>query len=347
MDFSGLRKKVEEEKPQIKLIKTEHLVVCFDYYSARVCQNFFRQEVAFEIIGERHLDELDIRLKGPSTFRTQDSSLADSVPSIFYKDQKFRKFGGRSKSMELKTGEEFFTYPKTPMDVIEISDETLTQINQKMRLQQIVRILKTENGFEVMTGDNTCYEATNLYWPKGLPAFIHVLKNKKILTESMLTKIGELEGPIPLYIDLTVKKLIEKQKTMFLPVSLTHEQGHFIGDVKKINEKKSQFSFVHFIDPNEVNEEHIGRLIKNLKRQMEKIFELKRSDFLDDVIALSPIGIAKTIDDELASETNYVLKGLHLIGEQYMENDIFVDSCNVFQSGFRGQKSLDIAPLSP
>ena len=59
--------------------------------------------------------------------------------------------------------------------------------------------------------------------------------------------------------------------------------------------KKSQFSFVHFIDPNEVNEEHIGRLIKNLKRQLEKIFELKRSMFGEDVIALSPIGIAKTI----------------------------------------------------
>ena len=125
---------------------------------------------------------------------------------------------------------------------------------------------------------------------------------------------------------------------MFLPVSLTHEQGHFIGDVKKINEKKSQFSFVHFIDPNEVNEEHIGRLIKNLKRQLEKIFELKRGMFGEDVIALSPIGIAKTIDDELASETNYVFKGLHLIGEQYMENDIFADSCSGWQSGFRGEK---------
>ena len=109
---------------------------------------------------------------------------------------------------------------------------------------------------------------------------------------------------------------------------------------------KKNHNFCLFIDPNEVNEEHIGRLIKNLKRQLEKIFELKRGMFGEDVIALSPIGIAKTIDDELASETNYVFKGLHLIGEQYMENDIFADSCSGWQSGFRGQKSLDIATLS-
>jgi len=346
MDFSGLRKKIAEEKPEITTITTEHLVVCFDYYSALLCQKFFESKTNFEIIGERLLDNLDVRQKGPSTFRMDDENLAESTPSIFYKDQKFRAFGGRSKSMELKIGEEFFSHPKVSTDCTHIAEETLESINEKIKTKQITKIEKTESGYLVFTGDNCVYETVNLYWPKGLPAFVNVLKNKSIMTESMLSKIGDLEGPIPLYIDIEVNKLIEKEKTMFLPVSLTHEQGHFIGDVKKINEKKSQFSFVHFIDPNEVNEDHIGRLIKNLKRQMEKIFELKRSDFLDDVISLSPIGIAKTIDDELASETNYVLKGLHLIGEQYMENDIFVDSCSVWQSGFRGQKSLDTATLS-
>ena len=346
MDFSGLRKKIEEEKPEITTINTEHLVVCFDYYSALLCQKFFESNTSFEIIGERLLDDLDVRLKGPDTFRIDDENLAESTPSIFYKDQKFRDFGGRSKSMELKIGEEFFSHPKVATDCTQITEETLSTINEKIKTKQITKIEKTESGYLVFTGDNCVYETVNLYWRKGLPAFVNALKNKSIMTESMLSKIGDLEGPIPLYIDIEVNKLIEKEKTMFLPVSLTHEQGHFIGDVKKINEKKSQFSFVHFIDPNEVNEEHIGRLIKNLKRQLEKIFELKRSMFGEDVIALSPIGIAKTIDDELASETNYVFKGLHLIGEQYMENDIFADSCSGWQSGFRGEKSLDIATLS-
>ena len=159
-----------------------------------MCQKFFESNTSFEIIGERLLDDLDVRLKGPSTFRTDDENLAESTPSIFYKDQKFRDFGGRSKPMELKVGEEFFSHPKIATDCTQITEETLSTINEKIKTKQITKIEKTESGYLVFTGDNCVYETINLYWRKGLPAFVNVLKNKSIMTESMLSKIGDLEG---------------------------------------------------------------------------------------------------------------------------------------------------------
>jgi len=350
MDFSGLRRKNETEHKTQKIIKTKNLVIAFDYYSAKKCEALFAANEEFVILGERAIDAHDVRLKGPSTLRIANAEsrteAAELIPSIFYKDQKWRVFGGRSKSMELKPGEEYFSYPRLNTQLDEIESALIDQMNEKLEVKKIISIEARDAEMVITTGDETIYEVENLFWPMGLVSFVELLKNKHILTEEMLTLVGEFEGPTPLYIDFEVMTSTHKEKTLFFPVSMTHEQGHFIGEMKKINEKKSHFSFVHFLDPNEVNEEHICRLIKNLKRQIEKIFEVKKSAISEEVIALSPVGMAGSINDEVASKLCQQLTSLHLIGEQYIEKSIFADSCTSWQSGFRGCKSVDIAELS-
>jgi hypothetical protein len=348
MDFSGLRKKNESDYSHQKIIKIEKLIIANDYYSAKKCEQMFDSGDDFIILGERLIEASDLRLKGPSTFRvTNELSQNESmISSVFYKDQKFRPFGGRSKSMELKPGEKYFSYPKLDHQIEEISEEVVNKINDNIQLKKIVSIEARELDLVVRTGDGASYEVTELYWPLGMVAFVGLLKNKNILSEKMLTSLSGFEGPIPLYIDLSVKTPINETKTVFLPVSLAHEQGHFIGDIKKINEKLSFISFVHFIDPNEVNEDHICRLIKNLKRQIEKLFNVAKGAICDEEITLSSTGVAVSIDDSLGSDIQDAIGALRLIGEQFVDDTIFADSCGAWQSGFRGYKSVDIAALS-
>ena len=346
MDFSGLRKKGRSDQEMINYVEVDNLIFCFDHYSALVCEEMFKHEMDFEIISDRKLDYHDLRLKGPSTFRAAGQEDKSEIQSVFYKDQKFRPFGGRSKPMELLEGEVFYSLPKQDFEPRKISNELISKINKKLHLKRLVKIEKTDLGFRIYCGDNTCFIVRNLFWPKGLSEFCRVLEDKSGLDEDFLNKVVNLSGVAPLYMDLFIRKEIDFNETVFLPVSLSHEHGHFIGDIKKLGEKKSQFSFVHFIDPNEIGEEHVSRLIKNLKRQIEKVFEVNKRDFIDEVISLTSIGVAREVDDTLSDQVHKIFPGLKLLGEQFLHESFFADSADVKQSGYRGYKSVDIAALS-
>ena len=348
MDFSGLRKKNESAELNNEMIKINKLVVVADYYSAKACEILLENEKDFHIIGERPIDLIDASLKGPSTYRIA-SDIADAMQvtsSVFYKEQKFRSFNGRSRPMELKAGEKYFTFPKINTINEPISKDVIEQINRKMITKKITKFHVNKESIFMETGDGQNYEVSELYWPLGVMPFIDLLENKYILSENALSSLSNFQGPVPLYIHLTINKAVDFDKTLFLPVSQTHEQGHFIGDIEKINEKKSSLNFVHFIDPVEVNEDHVCRLIKNLKRQIERVYELNSSHFVEENISLSPLPVASLVDDELTETFEKTIKPLKLIGEQFLHHERFADSCSGWQSGFRGQKSLECSVLS-
>ena len=348
MDFSNLRKKEDTEMRAENIHEVDNIAVVSDFYSALVCDAFIKRDEDCIFIAERALELNDLCLKGPSMRRVYGNYEAggELTESVFFKDQKFRSFGGRTKPMKLQQGEEYLSYPRLNVEDLQIDNDDKNKINTKLTMKKIVSIEADDCKAVLEMGDGTTYKTSTLYWPLGLLSFVDLLKNKNSIDEKILEKLSDFEGPIPLFIDFYLDRDIDESRTIFLPVSFTHEEGHFIGEIKKINEKKFQFSFVHFIDPNEVNEEHICRLIKNLKRQLERVFKLEKSSFIGEEIFLSPLKMASSIDDSLSEAVQTNFPFLRIIGDQYSELETFADSCASSQSAFRGYKSVDTAMLS-
>ena len=67
-------------------------------------------------------------------------------------------------------------------------------------------------------------------------------------------------------------KVSDMEETLFIPQSLTHEYGHFIGQFFDDNTCAQRLVFMTFLDNNDHHEAEIVKKIRLLKRQLIKIF---------------------------------------------------------------------------
>ena len=96
-----------------------------------------------------------------------------------------------------------------------------------------------------------------------------------------------------------------------MPLSYTHDWGHFVGEFKDIEidnpEIKDEFSpkkikfqranFVTFMDIGHTSEDDISKKIRLLKKILEKIFGENATYFRSEFIKLSPDSGCLNIDD--------------------------------------------------
>ena len=83
---------------------------------------------------------------------------------------------------------------------------------------------------------------------------------------------------------------------MFIPLSYTHEHGHYVGEFKTQNGHQVA-DFLHYIDENHASEEDISRIIRGLKKGFEKIFENFSKINFREYIALEDEIACLKIDD--------------------------------------------------
>ncbi len=252
---------------------------------------------------------------------------AGHANALFYKDMAWKSFGGRSKSEALKFNEEFYTGPRFDVDLAKIfpdldnAETFLDLMNQEAYQVKIKNIKKQGEKFSVECINGTEFFCETLYFGQSPFQFLNLYEDKNSLNDSFIQFCESTKTPSALFVKFVFNKtLTEMKETLFIPLSYTHEWGHFVGEFKNkgLDLGFQEVEFMHFLDEDQSSEEDISRTIRLLKRNMEKIFEQFTKNEHREFISLEQeIGCLK-IDDNLfrASCTSLkdILKNFTFIG---------------------------------
>lgn len=323
-DLHKLKKIVEVKKENIVV---PHLVVGKDLFALSIYQNlqnkYGRENV--RLLSEDPILKSDLLPKGPSTLRGEHNQKivkdlfpeailsSGNGPAIFYKDMAWKSFGGRSKSEALKFNEEFFTSSRFDIDAQKIfaelanADEFIATINAEAYQVRIKSIAREGEGFKVECLNGTEFSCAKLYFGQSPFHYLNFYNNKSELSDKFIEFCESTITPSALFLKFIFEKNItEIKETLFIPLSYTHEWGHFVGEFNDVYNDASgaqAIEFVHFLDEDQSSEEDVSRVIRLLKKSLEKIFENFSKIKSQEFIALEQeIGCLK-IDDILFNRT--------------------------------------------
>jgi hypothetical protein len=319
----------------------QNLVVGGDVFSLAtyqtLCEKYGRENVL--LLNSRPILIDDLKIQGPSTLRgpanlsifnhlyPELKSTPLGYDSFFFKESRLHPFKGRAKPSTLLWGEEFFSTPRIDYDPFVLfpylNDENFFE-SLNLQLDTILSISKTDY-FEITTASGKNIQTLNLYFSEGPYQFCKLFSPKEKLSNEFLQFCEQTNSPLSLKIKFVFRdKITEDLSTLFIPLSQTYEMGHFVGEFK--NERSHQIgNFIHFIDVADSSEEEIGKRIRLLKRNLEKIIPNFKKNKFKEYISLSPKTPLTSIDDDKFEKISSELKNLFFIGE----NAIFSSPTNL------------------
>ena len=206
--------------------------------------------------------------------------------------------------------------------------------------------------FEVELSNSDVLKCEHLYWGGGPRSFLDSYGNKRELSNEFITFCEEATAPAALYIQIEFNKPItDKSETLFIPLSYTHEWGHFVGEFKDLEGGRQRGEFVTFMDISHTNEQEISKKIRLLKKNLEKIFGENASDFDSEFIKLSETSPCLKIDDKLFKGLSSDWKNLSMASfNAPMENcsksvesyeDSSVEFCFFARAAYRHQEIVN------
>lgn len=319
----SLKKEVTEE---FKTLYRRHVVVGEDLFTValllELVEKFGKDNVLW--ICPREIQMYDLLPLGPTLLRGKANiekfqALFPDVPvkvqpksAEFFKELKWRKFGGRAKSEKLLWNEKFFTQERADFDIKDLypflKDENLLTRLEELRYNVDVKDvertapsdLAEPNHFELILSDNDHVRCENLYWGGGAEKLLSKYEKKAQLTDDFITFCESTHSPSALYLRLVFEKPItEKVATLFIPLSYTHEWGHFVGEFKTLEGGHQLGNFVTFMDIEATNEDEISKKIRLLKKNLEKIFGDSVNEIKEEYIKLTSSSPCLKIDDSL------------------------------------------------
>ncbi|MCP4914241.1 MAG: hypothetical protein GY909_14105 [Oligoflexia bacterium] len=350
MSFSSILKlkKANDEEHQEKYI--QHLVVGSDIFSMAIFLDLVKKhgEEKVALLHEFPLTKKHVSLIGPSMLRGGKNIelFKTTLPhvdvvernekSLFFKEGKWREFGGRSKPEKLLFNEEFYTLARGDVNYAQLfpfleSDEAFSCVEKNRIDSQIKSVCKTEstdlvepNNFKVECLNKTTVNCEKLYWGKGPKEFLSKYDKKNELSDQFIEFCESTDAPATLFIHLTFdKKVTDQRETLFIPLSYTHDHGHFIGEFgQEDNENGKQVAqFITHIDPHQCNEEDVSRKIRLLKRNLEKIYPETKKISYSEYLRLSDYSPCLNVDDEKYSSTSNELPHLEMVSFNAPVND--------------------------
>ena len=315
-DIHKLKKIAVVEKESIT---APYLVVGKDIFALSLYTDLKKQHGADKVrlLSEDAVLKSDLLPKGPSTIRGEvnqkifnhlfaDVNQVKTENALFYKDMTWKTFGGRSKSEALKYDEEFFTGPRIDPDFeavfksVEHSDEFIEAMNKEAYQVKIKNIRREGEGFIVECINGTEFHTEHLYFGLSPYHYLQFYNEKNQLSDSFIEFCESTKTSSALFVKFVFenKPLTDLKETLFIPLSYTHEWGHFVGEFKD-NKGVQEIEFMHFMEDHLMSEEDVSRVIRLLKRSMEKIFDNFLKITVHEYISLEQeIGCLK-IDDEL------------------------------------------------
>lgn len=346
-DIHKLKKIVEVQK---EFIETEYLVIGKDVYSIAIYRDLVSKhgEEKVRLLSEDTITASDVFLKGPSTLRGETNkklakglfpaleTTAVDANSIFYKDLTWKSFGGRSKPEALKYDEEFYVNSrlnvseKDIFDWLSSEESFYEELNNKAYKVKIKSINYSEGKFLVECINGTEFHTGNLFFGKSPAYFLKHYKELSHLSNKFVQFCESTSSVSALFIKYVFEKpFSDLQETMFIPLSYTHEHGHYVGEFKTQNGHQVA-DFLHYIDENHASEEDISRIIRGLKKGFEKIFENFSKINFREYIALEDEIACLKIDDNSYNESLESDKEIHFhltfIGENAPLNKTWRDS---------------------
>lgn len=294
----GLRTFKKADQAKRERTFKRHLVVGDDLFALKryldLVEKYGESEVG--LLGEGSETEWSLRPFGPTRVRGEEAlKLAQRIfpegnfslgqdEAQFFKEGSFRSFQSRSKSEPLLPGEEFFVEP--PLVGLEdfvpkLSEEELARARAGLITVAIKEIAKlvpedlVENAHWAFIGMNgVSFECEHAHFALSPQRFLTLFNDKNELSDEFIEYCEKHQTPAELGLRFVCEKLDQEHKgTLFLPLSYTHPWGHFIGETRgRSTDGLVELDFIHFFDPHEVNEEEVGRKIRLLKRQLEKIY---------------------------------------------------------------------------
>ncbi len=191
-----------------------------------------------------------------------------------------------------------------------------------------------ESHWQIHCGDDTLFEAEFLIWGDEYKKY-QELVDKNIIDKNILQFIGTTANVYSLYITYYFDKAVTSMmETMFIPLSHTHDQGHFIGEFKNsFNEKgKYRADFLHFISGDDSSEEEIAKRVRGLRKNLEKIFGNSFKPLVEN-IQLSSISPSIVIDDNIFNSSKASLNKFYFLGENAPISQNFQDRYSNFLLG--------------
>ncbi|HAZ11930.1 MAG: hypothetical protein A2X86_07235 [Bdellovibrionales bacterium GWA2_49_15] len=336
MSFQSLR----DLKKTTNKIKTDafypYLIVGQNFFTLASFYRLRQKNLEdVKIIGPREFTKEDMILKGPNSLRGTGNALAvkclghqlveSSHTPIFYKDQKLREFGGRARPETMLYGEEFYGHKAYEFDAPQffpfLNDPFfVTTANQNLIEGQITKISQVTPedlidrahwALDLSSGMRLTCE--HLVWTNGPLEFL-ALSAKDSLSNDVIQFLESTRTPISLYIRLEFDRVVTDQEaTLFLPLSFTHEWGHFVGEFKTMNGKQSA-EFITTIDEENSDEGHIAHIIKILKRNLEKVIPSIQNVEMKEFIMMSERTPCLKIDDRAFQRCRDSFKNLSFAG---------------------------------
>ncbi len=320
MAFKELHKLKKIHVVEKETFEVDHLVVGKDIFSLNQYKNLVAEHGpdAVRLLSQDNILKSDLFPKGPSTIRGVDNinvfkELFSEVEcdevtdfSLFYKDMTWKAFGGRSKSEALLFDEEFFTTGSIRLDYkklftgLDLSEDYFNYINDLAYQVKIKSIKRHNDGFIVECINGTEFICKKLYMGLSPYKYLDLYSEKNELSDKFIEFCESTKALSALYVRFVFDKKIlsDMKETLFIPLSYTHDWGHFVGEFK-MNNDSQEIEFQHYIDEFEQSEEDLSRIIRLLKKSMEKIFTNFNKIKSQEFISIEQETTCLKIDDEL------------------------------------------------
>lgn len=346
MSFSRLHKLKKVNEVVKKTKKYKFVIVGTGVYSAiayiKLRNIYEKSDICF--ISESNISNEFLEELGPAGLRCNNVEIFKSLfpdtniskndlPSVFYKDQRFKSFGGRSKSEKLLFGEKFYTHPGSYVDVYKLLvndseknffDELIDHsfVNSVTAVKKVNNESELNWSIECINGQHM--ECEDLIWEDSPYQFYEQVSEKESLADSFIEFCESTKSPCSLFIKYIFdEKVSNNKETVFLPLSYTNEMGHFIGEFIN-SETKQTAKFVHFLDKDQSSEDDISRKMKNLKRSLAKIYsEFKKVKKKEYIVVSEKTPSFDMLDsaykDEEAQNLRFIGKSSNLC-KNYLES---------------------------
>ncbi|MGB0453690.1 MAG: hypothetical protein ACPGJV_08235 [Bacteriovoracaceae bacterium] len=308
----------------------------------------------------------DLSWYGPSTIRNENieifkklNELNDdqcrTTSAVFFKEGKFHEFGGRSKPGELIYSESYYVNEGLIYDenqLLSMTEEefqtVLSDTHQSgiksITIEEPTDLVEPVN-YTVELFDGLEIKTKTLVWGLMPHELLELVKDKSKIDRGLIEYFQSLKTPAQVCVeydlsgvkDSEVIKDLPMDKTWFLPLSQTHEWGHFIGDIFEVD-NKTTLRLVHFFDEKENNEEDVAKKIRLLRRLLEKIFNVNKNFFEENFVRVSETSCCQKIDDKEYKSLEKPLENVQFIShsspfdENSERKESFEDS--FFVSGY-------------
>jgi hypothetical protein len=249
------------------------------------------------------------------------AALLNTVPSLFYKEMKFRSFGGRSKSSTMLGGESFFSRPGATVAPEKLfsflqDSDYLSRLGD-LAVECPLKSVRQEGSDQwiITTINEKNYSGKHLIWGES-PYRLGELSTQTDLFDHNFMQFAQFaRGDALLMLHFEFKQRVTEQlETVMIPRSATHEHGHYIGQFIQDESGLHRASFATFVDRNLGSSEEVARMVRSLKRRLDKIFPGFTQQMDREFISLANDSFGETLDDKLVKLEQLLGVGVRFVG---------------------------------